>query len=503
MVKRAYGNLIKTWPFIQSTGPSRRVKLRRVFFYYHTGEAPLEFKFHECYCSPASFHFLATRRLMALILPGGFVDLYTASRRNNVEVNIMGVVIDVLPPAKSRGPDWIVTFSITDSTMVDYERGLKVRFFKPMESELPKIQGTGDVIILRSVKINQWSGMTTAISSYATSWTVFPESSIPEKALSRLQLKYINQSRGPPPLPSEMQYAIELCNSQNRSSYIKALTVSSEKSDISGIQEALPNQVQPIITRREKFALVKDLQIDNFYDLVGQVVKIYPKLDHVELYITDYTSNAKLFNHQLSSPVEDDPGGDTFGYIDRNHTSRQWPGPFGKLTLTVTLWPPHSYFARSEIKEKDFVFLRNVRIKNSQDSKIEGSMHTDKRHEERIDIHLIKDHRDDDRVKNILRRKLEYIEKSKAQSGSFIDQARLPKRKQEQEKPLSKGQKKRRRQQSERNSKSNPENIENTSQHQNSNTETLPSAKSDKLDLNKNSTFRCHSRKPLQRKHRL
>lgn len=503
MVERAYGNLTKTWPFIQSTGPSRRVKLYRVSFYYYTGEAPLEFKFHECYWSPVSFHFQATRRPMALILPGGFVDLYTASTRNNVEVNIMGVVIDVLPPAKSRGPDWVVTFSITDSTMVNYERGLKVRFFKPMESELPKIQGIGDVIVLRSVKINQWSGMTTAISSYATSWTVFPESSIPEKALSRLQLKYINQSHGPPPLPSEMQYAIELCNSQDRSSYIKALTVSSEISDISGIQEAPSNQVKTIITRREKFCLVKDVQVDNFYDLVGQVVKIYSSVGCVELYITDYTSNSKLFNYQMSSPVEDDRGGDKFGYIDRNHTSRQWPGPFGKLTLTITLWPPHSYFAQAEIKEKDFVFLRNVRIKNSQDFKIEGSMHTDNRYEERIDINLIKDHRDDDRVKNILRRKLEYIEKSKAQSGSFIDQARLPKRKQELEKPLSKGQKKKRRQQSERNSKSNPENIENTSQHQNSNTDTLPSAKSNKLDLNKNGTFPYHSRRPLRRRHRL
>lgn len=503
MVERACGNLTKAWPCIQSTGLSRRVKLYRVFFYYHTGAAPLEFKFHECYCSPVSFHFQATRRPMALILPRGFVDLYTASRRNNVVVNIMGVVIDVLPPAKSRGPDWTITFSITDSTMVNYERGLKVRFFKPMESELPKIQGTGDVIILRSVKINQWSGMTTAISSYATSWTVFPESSIPEKAVSRLQLKYINQSRGPPPLPSEMEYAIELCNSQDRSSYIKALTVSSEMSDISGIQGALSNQVQPIITRREKFCLVKDVQIDNFYDLVGQVVKIHSSVGCVELYITDYTSNSKLFNYQLSSLVEDDRVGDTFGYIDRNHTSRQWQGPLGKLTLSVTLWPPHSYFAMSEIKEKDFVFLRNVRIKNSQDSRIEGSMHTDQRYEDRVDINLIMDHRDDHRVKNILRRKLEYIEKSRAQSGSLIDHARLPKRKQEQEKPLSKGQKKRRRQQSERHSKSNPENIENTNQHQNSNTETLPSAKSNKLDLNKNSTFPYHSQRPLRRKHRL
>lgn len=429
---------------------------------------------------------------MALVVPGGFLDLYTASKRNNEIVNIIGVVVDVMPPTMSRGRDWVCTFSISDSAMDQYDdQGLKVRFFKPMESELPKIQGTGDVAILRGVKVNQWSGMTAAISNFTTTWTIFPESSIPEKSSSRPQLKLIKESRGQEPSSAEMEYAILLSNSKDRSSYVK-VSVPSQISDISGTQGTSSDQIKPI-TRREKFSLVKDVQLDNFYDLVGQVVKIYPSLDYVELYITDYTSNPKLYSHQPNCPAEGDRDGDTFGYIDRNHTSKKWPGPFGNLTLTITLWPPHSSFARTDIKENDFVFLRNVRIKNSKESRFEGSLHTDRRYADRIDVSIIKDHRDDDRIKNVLRRKMEYMKNSKAQSEGVVDQSRPPKRKQEEEKPLSKGQKKRRRQQIENASKSNPHKTENANQNENRNPEAQPLPTSNKSDINKYSTFPHHS----------
>lgn len=378
---------------------------------------------------------------MALTVPKGFEDLSSAFSRINEEVSIIGVVVDLLRPSRSKGSDWMSSFSISDSTFPSEDQVLKVRFFKAMESELPPLQGIGDVVILRRVKIKSWSGMTIAISSYSTTWTIFPESSIPRNAITKPQLRHISQSDAPAPSLAEMQYAIFLCNSRNWMSSTRALTALSHASKDSG------NQPSQGSSRRDKFSLIKDVEIGKYYDLVGQVVKIYPGYGSVELYITDYTSNPNLYNREWGYP-EGDRDVDDFGHIRRKApTTSQWPGPFGKLTITITLWPPHADFARKIVQEKDYVFLRNVRIKNSKDSKTEGSMHSDKIHADRVDVSVVTDHRENERVRDIQRRKLQYNERFKAQSRNFVQEARLRKRKgNEEEKPLSKGQKKRRKQ---------------------------------------------------------
>lgn len=430
-----------------------------------------------------------------MTVPLGFIDLYAASSRINEQINIMGVVTDVLPPSKSGGSDWMCTFSIADSTIGNYDQALKVRFFN-VESELPKLQGTGDVVILRSIKITQWSGMTMAISSYRTTWIVFPENSIPKKSLFNPQLKYVKQAGSSVPSTAEMQYAVLLCNSKDRDSCVKVSIATSHISDGSGTQTTTDQHVSTQ-KRREKFSLIKDVQPQNFYDLVGQVIKIYPSNGRVELYITDYTSNQELFNYEWGFPIGEDRDVDEFGYIRRSSTNRQWPGPFGQLTLVITLWPPHSYYAQTNVKEMDFVFLRNVRIRKNNDFKTEGAMHTDQKHGDRIDVIILTDRKDNEHVKDVLRRKRIYAEKFKAQSQNFIDEVRLQKRKQEDEKPLSKKQKKKQKLQ---NSKLNNRENENTNQDSVKNPEILPLIKSGESNLNNNSTFCYQLRIILPRK---
>lgn len=431
---------------------------------------------------------------MASELPDGFVDICTATSKVNAEVNIIGVITDVLPPCKSKGTDWMCSFSIADSTYGSENDGMKVRFFKPMESELPKVQGTGDVIILRSLNIRQWSGMTLGLASWSTSWTVFPANSIPEKASPDLQLKYTKDARAPAPSALDFKNAILLCNSRDRNSFIRVTNTDSHTPEISSIQSPLPAQAVPTISRQEKFSLIKDVQIDQFYDLVGQVIKIYPSNGCVELYFTDYTPNPLLYNYKWGLPDELDGisrEGDEFGYVPSTSTNKKWPGPFGKLTLTVTLWPSHSYFAQTNVKEKDFVFLRNVRIRYSRDEKVEGSMHTDQRYPDRVDVTILKDHKDDERVKNVLRRKLEYSEKFETQSEIFIKGARSQKRKQdEREKPLSSKQAKRKRKQQKEQpskSKSKPQVQENPKKDEDKAVEAKSLLNPHKQELNKNS----------------
>lgn len=426
---------------------------------------------------------------MAPAVPLGFIDLLTASTKVNRDVNIIGVATDVIPPTKSRGTDYMCTFTLADASFSHSDEGLQVRFFKPDMKSLPKCQGTGDVVILRGIKIQSYRGMTIALSRWATTWLVLPATSIPKHIPSRfLQLKHEKDPRADVLSNAEMLYAIFLCNSRDRSTFSTIAIAPAQEPNlpVSGATPVMP------IQRREKFSLIKDVQIDMFYDLVGQVVKIYPSNGCVELYFTDYTANPLLYNYEwgVTGGGENSREGDEFDYIPRNSMNKKWPGPFGRMTLTVSVWPPHSYFVQSEVKEQHFMLLRNVRIKLSKDAKMEGSMHTDQRHNDRIDVSVLKDYRDDDRVKNVLRRKLDYSKKFKAQSEQFIEESRNKKRKRtEPSETLSKSQaKKIRRQQ-----KGQPKELERGQEFkkmdENGTSHSLPLPKSNRQELNRNGVY--------------
>ena len=419
---------------------------------------------------------------MALELPPGFVDLYTASNQLNRDINLLGVITDVLPPTRSKGTDWILTFSITDSTIVGYGHGQKVRFFKPNEAELPAIRGTGDVIILWNVKVKEWSGMSIVMSNHASSWLVFPAGSIPEKPpSSSIQIKHVKAVRAPSPTMTEILYAISLCNSQDRSTFSALIGPNTgAKSVISS------GQSSSVTGPRQKFSLIKDVVVETYYDLVGQVVKLYPDNGKVELSVTDYTPNGLLYNYEWGrdDEIAEDREGDPYGHIPRA-VSRKWRGPYGKMTLTVTLWDPHAHFAQTNVKEDQFVFLRNVHIKWSRDAKVEGALHTDKRYPGRVDVTILDT--DDPRVRDVLRRKRDYAAKFKIQSEEFVGEARGQKRKQGGAgEALSKNQlRKRRKQQKELAKKDQnkiKENAQNGDDENNAKATIFP-----KLELNKNS----------------
>lgn len=380
---------------------------------------------------------------MALEPPSGFVDLYAASNQYNRDISIIGVVTDVLPPTRSKGSDWMLTFSITDSTITGHEYAQKVRIFNPTQAGLPAVQGTGDVIMLWNVKVKEWSGMSIVISNRATSWLVFPSSCIPEKPPpSGVQIEYLKSVRAPIPTGAQMLYATSLCNSQDRETFSAFIRPNLETKSV-----PLSSLSSNITGSRQKFSLIKDVAVDTYYDLVGQVVKVYPNNGRVELYITDYTSNGLLYNYEWGREGENAVvrEGDPYGHISRG-VGKKWRGPFGKMTLTVTLWDPHAYYTQNNVKEDQFVFLRNVHIKWSRDAKVEGVLHTDKRYPSRIDITILDT--GDDRVKDVLRRKRDYAAKFKMQSEELVGEARGQKRKQSGEgEALSKNQLRKRRKQ--------------------------------------------------------
>lgn len=386
---------------------------------------------------------------MSSTLPRGFLDINSALSKINAEVNVMGVVTDFLAPGPSRGTDLMSSFSIADASYGgNYDDGLKVRFFRPLASEMPAVRGTGDVVLLRNIKIKEWSGMTVGLSTRATSWVVFPAESIPVKAPSStvLPLKSVKLARGFAPTTSEMHYAITLCNSRDRS------TFTTPSSPPTGLTiKTIPFDAPSTLPSRDKFSLIKDVNVDTFYNLVGQVVKLYPNNGRVELYVTDYTKNCLVWDYPEPDNGNDiSREGDGYGHTADTSANRKWNGPYGKMTLIVTLWGNSAYFVQQNIKENDFVHLRNVHIKFSRDAKVEGALHNDRRYPDRIDVTVLKPDDDDDRVKDVLRRKRDYWKKFNNKAEDLVHQTTARKRKSvDDAKPLSKNQaKKRRRQES-------------------------------------------------------
>ena len=119
---------------------------------------------------------------------------------------------------------------------------------------------------------------------------------------------------------------------------------------------------------KNKFSLLKDVEPDNFYDILGEVIKVYETYDSVTVYLSDYTANTN-FHEYVWGTAEAANGrdGDEHNYLkSRKKTSKDaWPesGPYGKMSIQLTAWDGHAVFIKEQVKVKNWVFLRNVQIK--------------------------------------------------------------------------------------------------------------------------------------------
>lgn len=138
--------------------------------------------------------------------------------------------------------------------------------------------------------------------------------------------------------------------------------------------------------RSKKFSIIKQVQVNRFYDLVVQVVKIFPSpYGTCELYVTDYTSNGSLYNYpDPDEEVRAGREGDPYGYIDT--PKKKWPGPWGQMVLQVELHHPHSGYVFERVKEGDSIELKNVRVKLSRENKLEANLFPDERFPDEVGV---------------------------------------------------------------------------------------------------------------------
>lgn len=277
-----------------------------------------------------------------------------------------------------------MTFTICDKSRSLPESGFVVRIFRPTMELLPQIRSDGDIILLRSVKIMNFGGKIVAMSSFNTSWTI---SYVPAKPSAPPMTSSQPKTTKPKPLELEHIKYLHSWWSSQKAAVVRNGPASSYQS-VSGS------------SHKRKFSLIRDLQFDRFYDIVGLVVKTFPGVENYTVYITDFSKNPMLYAYEWHKT-----GGDNYDYTGRG--GREWPGPWGQYTLQITLWDAHAVAARQILSEGVYLKLLNVRAKRNGDGRLEGALHGDRRFTERVDLQIIKN-MDDPRIRELLQRNKEY-----------------------------------------------------------------------------------------------
>ncbi|CZT18735.1 uncharacterized protein RCC_04579 [Ramularia collo-cygni] len=416
---------------------------------------------------------------MAHNIPAGFISL--ADTRDvplHSLLNVIGVVVDVMPPAPTRKGQYMITFKLMDLKLADAiggREGFTIRFFDRNEEDLPRVKNVGDVVQLRQIKIMPINGQRLGLSNFQTRTIVVPSASIPtpafsigyqdknriegigkpqalqdfglreqaymialrhsagmlsiiEERLARMSNPLVGPASAPVPTgpvsmqrpaptgPASMSSRFMPTGPASMASQLPAQQNKQKYVEESG-SAVQPSVKRPRLTRSfgPKFKLVENLQPRTFADLCGEVVKMYPAQWGCDFYITDYTSNDQMrYYPKPDEETDQERDGDTFGYT--GPPKREWPGPYGWLVLKVNLKYPHADYASKYVKQGDYVLLSNVKGNISRDgsSRLEGDLWAEYDNPEKLKILKLTDPSIPE-IRALRQRKEEYWASSGAQ----------------------------------------------------------------------------------------
>ncbi|KAK8034419.1 hypothetical protein PG993_009414 [Apiospora rasikravindrae] len=362
--------------------------------------------------SPASRSALANRPL-----PPTFTSIQDALNGDLAAkgslVNMIGVVRDIRPPIPTMKKDWKCTMTIFDKSTDDENTGINLSVFRP-EKELPS-PGYLDVVLIMSVKVQNYRSEISLLSNFKTQILVYSASAIPMPPTpANDALKSHTGPKAKQPGDEEQVYVSWLYHAVNKDTLPDA--------------NEFEEQANRSLNIKEKFSLLKDVGDGGFYDLIVEVIKDpHDLLDKVSMWVTDYTENKYFFNHSWDTSNAD-PGrdGDPYGYTSafQNPTMRAWPGPFGRHCLQLTCWEPHAGHLRSQVRAGKWIRMRNLQIKYGRNGgNLEGFLREDRAHPSRLGFEVLElsdfSEDADPRVKEAIKRKLEYNKKFKQQKAAL------------------------------------------------------------------------------------
>jgi len=258
-----------------------------------------------------------------------------------------------------------------------------------------------------------WDGCITLLANWASDVQVFPVAQMSSSLTPKTA-----PSKSAPPSVAEATYAAWLFHHIDKSMFPDAKEFQEKSSIAMGV--------------KDKYSLLKDIQADQFYDLIGEVIRLYERDGRVTLYLSDYTPH-RLFYNNVWGDGEDESStrdGDMYGYTKtRKKAESDWPGPYGKLSIQVTVYDNHAAFIREQVKVKDWVILKNVHVKmGNQGGCLEGFLRGDRNGwdawEGKVQVKIIRRaedaERNDVRWKDGLRRKKEWWDKFKKQKQGSL-----------------------------------------------------------------------------------
>ncbi|KAK7749719.1 hypothetical protein SLS53_000298 [Cytospora paraplurivora] len=314
--------------------------------------------------------------------------------------------------------DWKSKITLFDQTLEEWSEGNKgivLNLFWQDQHQLPKVEA-GDVVIASLVTRQHRNGEPSLITNKGkTDVHVYDGQRIANCKGSR-------SARDAFKPPSKKVHR-ELDQKQHE--YV--LWLYGKINDLGHVpdKEVVAAMAERTVDINKKFSLLQDVKIKKFADLIVQVVEApYDLGDRMTIWVSDYTKNEGFFDKISNDsdwidgkPIRD---GDPYGYTSKwsNHTNpmqadEKWLGPYGKRSMQVTCWEPHSDFVRNNVQAGDWIHLRNVQIDYGKNgSNIEGKLRTDRQYPSRLYVNVLDNRKDretlDPRLLDAIRRKRDY-----------------------------------------------------------------------------------------------
>ncbi|RVD82612.1 uncharacterized protein DFL_007033 [Arthrobotrys flagrans] len=316
-------------------------------------------------------------------------------------VNLIGISVGFRPPKQSYGTDYQATIELCDKSATVYENRFTVRIFRPDAESLPQEMDVGEtIVVFKYIRVgllknrgNAPVGMTNKARS---SWVIC-KAEMPSRRKSasgqnnrpdRPRIRIIDNGpyrvRDPEKkkdLLSEEEYdacrdLFEFFHTRGGLAGCHGMTERDYNEDIKPQKEVA-----------KKAALIKEIQLDHFYDLTCFVQKVWSHGRFVEITVTDFTENKSLysmgidpFSDEMEPTVRNETesymveGGGVTGKPGKSADKKWFEKPFGHYSIKIACWDGWAQKATDEIREGCYLALMNVLIKRGKGGQWEGSL---------------------------------------------------------------------------------------------------------------------------------
>ncbi|GBC08351.1 hypothetical protein RclHR1_08050007 [Rhizophagus clarus] len=256
----------------------------------------------------------------------GFILLQKA-RLPGALVNVVGVVVSYTPNRKSSGTDYTCSLILVDPSIPNNVKGISVNIFRSRKEHLPDLS-VGCIFIGKHLRINMFHETTQLVATK-------------EESTFKVICDIANQNQQ---FPFNMrQHAKEIMAYAN---YLRRWSAFLSNPKV-GNYTSLSRQ------RRK----IEELSPHMFFDLIAEVVMVYPAENAVDLYVTDFTENKLLGNREYRSNT---PYGLCSGSI-----------------LQITLWDEHAKDGE-DLQIGTFVLLQNLHAKINSNGDLVAALHGDR-----------------------------------------------------------------------------------------------------------------------------